>query len=140
MPVLPVQPMCPVLAAGKDVRWCHHSGTLQHRKEHTSVPYAPTWWLRPVLAAGKGMHSRLYSRVLNKHGWVQQATAFTSIYDHAGLVGISAAVDADRAGEGVDLVASELLSIASGGLAAEEVGLSFSHAVGRLAARGSGLI
>jgi processing peptidase subunit alpha len=47
---------------------------------------------------GKGMHSRLYSRVLNQHGWVENCTALTSIYNTTGLVGIYAAAPSDRVG------------------------------------------
>ncbi|CAN8063344.1 unnamed protein product [Agarophyton chilense] len=37
---------------------------------------------------GKGMYTRLYSEILNKHGWVSAATAFNHCYSDGGLFGI----------------------------------------------------
>lgn len=39
---------------------------------------------------GKGMYSRLYSNVLNQHGWVESCVAFNHSYTDSGLFGISA--------------------------------------------------
>eukprot|EP00027_Filamoeba_sp_ATCC50430_P019557 CAMPEP_0168540898 /NCGR_PEP_ID=MMETSP0413-20121227/524_1 /TAXON_ID=136452 /ORGANISM="Filamoeba nolandi, Strain NC-AS-23-1" /LENGTH=527 /DNA_ID=CAMNT_0008570667 /DNA_START=196 /DNA_END=1779 /DNA_ORIENTATION=- len=41
---------------------------------------------------GKGMYSRLYRNVLNGYAFVEQAMAFTTIYDPVGLIGIHASV------------------------------------------------
>ncbi|KAI1001956.1 Mitochondrial-processing peptidase subunit alpha [Podosphaera aphanis] len=39
---------------------------------------------------GKGMYSRLYTNVLNRHGWVESCVAFNHSYVDSGLFGISA--------------------------------------------------
>ena len=46
---------------------------------------------------GKGMHSRLYTRVLNQLPWVHNCTAFNSIYNSTGLVGAGARRGGGRA-------------------------------------------
>ncbi|THW89732.1 hypothetical protein D6D17_08722 [Aureobasidium pullulans] len=40
---------------------------------------------------GKGMYSRLYTNVLNQHGWVENCVAFNHAYTDSGIFGISAA-------------------------------------------------
>ena len=42
---------------------------------------------------GKGMYSRLYTRVLNKHAWAQNCTAFHSVFDDVGVLGVSGVCD-----------------------------------------------
>lgn len=42
---------------------------------------------------GKGMYTRLYTEVLNKHGWVSSAMAFNHCYADAGLFGIHSSCD-----------------------------------------------
>lgn len=37
---------------------------------------------------GKGMYTRLYSEILNKHGWVSAASAFNHCYSDGGVFGI----------------------------------------------------
>lgn len=37
---------------------------------------------------GKGMHSRLYTRVLNKYAWVHSCASFNTTFNESGLVGI----------------------------------------------------
>ncbi|XP_057977459.1 mitochondrial-processing peptidase subunit alpha-like [Malania oleifera] len=64
---------------------------------------------------GKGMHSRLYLRVLNAHQQIQSFSAFNSIYNHTGLFGIHATTDSMFVSKAVDLAANELLSIATPG-------------------------
>lgn len=39
---------------------------------------------------GKGMYSRLYTNVLNQHGWVESCMAFNHSYTDSGLFGIAA--------------------------------------------------
>ncbi|KAK4177458.1 putative mitochondrial-processing peptidase subunit alpha mitochondrial precursor [Triangularia setosa] len=39
---------------------------------------------------GKGMYSRLYTNVLNQHGWVESCIAFNHSYKDSGLFGIAA--------------------------------------------------
>ncbi|PNS19366.1 Mitochondrial-processing peptidase subunit alpha [Sphaceloma murrayae] len=40
---------------------------------------------------GKGMYSRLYTNVLNQHGWVENCVSFNHAYTDSGIFGISAA-------------------------------------------------
>ncbi|XWS20208.1 hypothetical protein CRYUN_Cryun31cG0080200 [Craigia yunnanensis] len=45
-------------------------------------------WLISVGGPGKGMHSRLYLRVLNEYQQIQSFSAFNSIFNNTGLFGI----------------------------------------------------
>ena len=62
---------------------------------------------------GKGMHSRLYRRVLNRHHWVQNCTAVNSLYNDTGLVGIFASADTAHAGDLVPLLVREFQAVAA---------------------------
>jgi len=57
---------------------------------------------------GKGMYSRLYTGVLNKHGWVQNATAFNSCYADSGLFGIYGAAEPRHLPNLVQVLAEQL--------------------------------
>merc|ERR1719478_1675676 len=57
---------------------------------------------------GKGMYSRLYTGVLNKHGWVQNATAFNSCYKDSGLFGIYGAAEPRNLPNLVQVLAEQL--------------------------------
>jgi processing peptidase subunit alpha len=70
---------------------------------------------------GKGMYSRLYTRVLNKFHWAQNCTAFHSVFDDTGLIGISAVADAQHAGDMLKVMAGELQAVASGNIDAKEL-------------------
>lgn len=71
---------------------------------------------------GKGMHSRLYSRVLNRHGWAHSCTGFHSLYNDTGLVGIHASCTPGKGAALVDVLAGELLAVAKpGGITAAEL-------------------
>ncbi|EFN54308.1 hypothetical protein CHLNCDRAFT_36005 [Chlorella variabilis] len=61
---------------------------------------------------GKGMHSRLYTRVLNQHPWMHNCTALNSIYNNTGLVGVFASAESGQAGEMVDVLCKEMLAVA----------------------------
>jgi mitochondrial-processing peptidase subunit alpha len=54
------------------------------------------------------MHSRLYTRVLNQHHWVHNASAFSSVYDHTGLAGIHITTESGKIEQGVDIACKEL--------------------------------
>eukprot|EP00494_Astrolonche_serrata_P007884 UN07918 len=69
---------------------------------------------------GKGMHSRLYLRVLNKYDQIESFSAFNSIYNDSGLFGIHAATSPDFASTAVDLAAGELLEVATPGKVTHE--------------------
>lgn len=68
---------------------------------------------------GKGMYSRLYTGVLNKHGWVQNATAFNSCYADSGLFGVYGAAEARHLPNLVQVLAEQLKGM-SGDLTDEE--------------------
>lgn len=70
---------------------------------------------------GKGMYSRLYTRVLNKHAWAQNCTAFHSVFDDVGVLGVSGVCDGAHAGDLVAVMAREMAAVASGGITAEEL-------------------
>ncbi|CAL8469178.1 g8719 [Coccomyxa elongata] len=73
---------------------------------------------------GKGMHSRLYRRVLNANEWVHNCTAFNSLYNDTGLVGIFISGDcqgnAQRSAKMIDILTTELQAVAKG-VPAEEL-------------------
>ncbi|KAJ9520796.1 hypothetical protein QJQ45_013974, partial [Haematococcus lacustris] len=69
---------------------------------------------------GKGMHSRLYTRVLNQYYWVHSCTAFNSTYNGSGLVGIQASCDPGHADDMLNVMCREL-EAAARSLGHEEV-------------------
>ncbi|GLJ30406.1 hypothetical protein SUGI_0601650 [Cryptomeria japonica] len=64
---------------------------------------------------GKGMHSRLYLRVLNEHQEVQSFSAFNSMYNDSGLFGIHATTGSNFVSEAVKIAAGELIAVATPG-------------------------
>lgn len=64
---------------------------------------------------GKGMYSRLYSRVLNKYEQVQSFTAFNSIYNNTGIFGIHATSGSEFVPYLVDLATKEFIAVATPG-------------------------
>ncbi|XP_012069060.1 mitochondrial-processing peptidase subunit alpha [Jatropha curcas] len=64
---------------------------------------------------GKGMHSRLYLRVLNEYQELQSFSAFNSIFNNTGLFGIYASTSSDFVPKAVDIAVGELLAIAAPG-------------------------
>jgi predicted Zn-dependent peptidase len=69
---------------------------------------------------GKGMHSRLYLRILNNYHQIESFSAFNSIYNHSGLFGIHATTSPNFASKAVDLAAGELLEVATPGKVTQE--------------------
>ncbi|EDN03431.1 mitochondrial processing peptidase alpha subunit [Histoplasma capsulatum] len=63
---------------------------------------------------GKGMHSRLYTNVLNQHGWVESCMAFNHSYTDSGLFGISASCVPSRLTVTVDVICRELHALTTG--------------------------
>lgn len=61
---------------------------------------------------GKGMHSRLYTRVLNQHAWVHNCTAMTSIYNDTGLAGIFISAESSKAEEAMAVLCREMEAVA----------------------------
>jgi len=74
---------------------------------------------------GKGMFSRLYTNVLNQHGWVESCVAFNHSYTDSGLFGISASCSPTRTADMLEIMCQELqaLTLNSGhrSLQAQEV-------------------
>jgi mitochondrial-processing peptidase subunit alpha len=60
---------------------------------------------------GKGMYSRLYTNVLNQHGWIESCVAFNHSYTDSGLFGIAAVCEPGRVGAMVDVMCRELQSL-----------------------------
>lgn len=57
---------------------------------------------------GKGMYSRLYTNVLNQHGWVESCVAFNHSYADSGLFGIAASCVPQASHALADVVIREL--------------------------------
>ena len=57
---------------------------------------------------GKGMYSRLYTNVLNQHGWVENCLGFNHAYTDGGIFGISAACGTQHTMRMLDTMCREL--------------------------------
>ncbi|KAL3161970.1 hypothetical protein ABBQ38_009050 [Trebouxia sp. C0009 RCD-2024] len=62
---------------------------------------------------GKGMHSRLYTRVLNQFPWMVNCTAVSSLYNDTGIFSIFASAESSSADEMVNVLCKELQAVAS---------------------------
>ncbi|KAL9624152.1 MAG: hypothetical protein Q9160_001674 [Pyrenula sp. 1 TL-2023] len=62
---------------------------------------------------GKGMYSRLYTNVLNQHGWIDSCVAFNHSYTDSGLFGIAASCIPSQAGSLVDVICNQLSDMMS---------------------------
>ncbi|KAL9111072.1 MAG: hypothetical protein Q9227_004505 [Pyrenula ochraceoflavens] len=60
---------------------------------------------------GKGMYSRLYTNVLNQHGWIENCVSFNHSYTDSGLFGIAAACIPSQAGALIDVMCRELQAL-----------------------------
>lgn len=60
---------------------------------------------------GKGMYSRLYTNVLNQHGWVESCVAFNHSYTDSGLFGISASCLPGHTQHMLDVMCQELRAL-----------------------------
>lgn len=60
---------------------------------------------------GKGMYSRLYTNVLNQHGWVESCISFNHSYTDSGLFGISASCSPAKAWQMLDVMCRELQNL-----------------------------
>ncbi|KOS16904.1 Mitochondrial-processing peptidase subunit alpha [Escovopsis weberi] len=60
---------------------------------------------------GKGMYSRLYTNVLNQHGWVESCVSFNHSYTDSGLFGISASCLPGYTSAMLDVVCQELRAL-----------------------------
>jgi processing peptidase subunit alpha len=69
---------------------------------------------------GKGMYSRLYENVLNRHGWVESAISFNSIFEDTSLFGIYGTVAPEGASQLVDVLSAASVGM-SGSVGDEEL-------------------
>lgn len=60
---------------------------------------------------GKGMYSRLYTNVLNQHGWVESCVAFNHSYTDSGLFGISSSCSPSKVVSMLDVMCRELQAL-----------------------------
>lgn len=60
---------------------------------------------------GKGMYSRLYTNVLNQHGWVESCVAFNHSYTDSGLFGISASCSPIKVAQMLEVMCRELQNL-----------------------------
>ncbi|KAH7419242.1 peptidase M16 inactive domain-containing protein [Cadophora sp. MPI-SDFR-AT-0126] len=60
---------------------------------------------------GKGMYSRLYTNVLNQHGWVESCVAFNHSYTDSGLFGISSSCSPGNVVNMLDVMCRELQAL-----------------------------
>ena len=70
---------------------------------------------------GGGMSSRLFQEVREKRGLAYSVFSFGSAYSDSGMVGVYAGCLPKKAGEVLDVVRSELRSIASGNITPDEL-------------------
>lgn len=60
---------------------------------------------------GKGMYSRLYTNVLNQHGWVESSVAFNNSYTDSGIFGISASCSPQWGWQMLEVMCRELQNL-----------------------------
>ncbi|KAL9100554.1 MAG: hypothetical protein Q9163_004092 [Psora crenata] len=60
---------------------------------------------------GKGMYSRLYTNVLNQHGWVESCVSFNNSYTDSGIFGISASCEPRQAKQMLEVICRELQNL-----------------------------
>lgn len=60
---------------------------------------------------GKGMYSRLYTNVLNQHGWVESCIAFNHSYTDSGLFGIAASCAPSHVTQMLEVLCREFKSL-----------------------------
>ena len=110
VPSAPLAALDERLAAGSSTQcgakqWPSLVALGEFSRAHPSVAARLTGWLS---CAGKGMHSRLYRRVLNQYEWVHNCTAFSSLYNNSGLVGVFISTERSRSGQAFDIITKEL--------------------------------
>lgn len=60
---------------------------------------------------GKGMYSRLYTNVLNQHGWVESCVSFNHSYTDSGLFGIAATCAPAQVSQMLEVMCRELSAL-----------------------------
>ncbi|KAI5820767.1 Metalloenzyme, LuxS/M16 peptidase-like protein [Pyronema omphalodes] len=64
---------------------------------------------------GKGMYSRIYTNVLNHHGWIESAVTFNHSYTDSGLFGIAATCHPEAGHALINVLLKEFQNLMSGG-------------------------
>lgn len=62
---------------------------------------------------GKGMYSRLYTNVLNQHGWIESCIAYNHSYTDSGLFGIAASCAPAQVAQMLEVMCRELSALGS---------------------------
>lgn len=70
---------------------------------------------------GKGMYSRLYSRVLPENMWMDSANSFTQVFRHNGLLGIDVACPPEYYANAIMMILAELTLFAYEKVGREEL-------------------
>lgn len=70
---------------------------------------------------GKGMFTRLFTNVLNRHHWVNSSAAHNSSYEDTGLFYIQSSSDPSQLKNLVDIVIHEFKNIAEGAMSRDEL-------------------
>jgi len=70
---------------------------------------------------GKGMYSRLYTDVLNKHGWIESCVAFDNTYAETGVLGILGTTMPGNGKQLVEVMCQQMKNLATGEISDEEV-------------------
>jgi processing peptidase subunit alpha len=95
-----------------------------------SLDLVPTCVLQTLLGGGssfsaggpgKGMYSRLYREILNRHRWAESAEAFTSFHSESGLWGISGSCPPQNSREMVTAITQQFDKLADEFVTDEEL-------------------
>lgn len=70
---------------------------------------------------GKGMYTRLYTQLLNRHHWIESAEAFISLHGESGIFGIDGACPADYAPHMIRTIIDQLSKLAVEPVSDEEL-------------------
>jgi processing peptidase subunit alpha len=66
------------------------------------------------------MHSRMYTRVLNRFSWTESAHAFSAIYEDSGLFGLWGSGEHKKIGNLMEVLSLELIDVLLGNIEPEE--------------------
>lgn len=62
---------------------------------------------------GKGMYTRLYKDVLNRHFWVESAQSFVTVQEGCGLIGIDGSCEPDRVSDMIQVIVDQIYAVAA---------------------------
>ncbi len=90
-------------------------------------------YLANYILGGGSFSSRLYDEVREKRGLAYGVYSYLATYDHAGLVGAGSATRADRAGQTVEVMVSEMERFGNEGPTEEELEKAKKYIIGSYA-------